>query len=71
MKVKKLKPQGIKILKMLHIFFGTFVLGPCINNNVVIASQLRDAAFSNPEFLTNIETTQVWGTIQTILLKPV
>lgn len=48
--------------------FGTWVLGPCINNNVIIANQLRDAALTDPAFLDNIQTTQIWGTVQTVLL---
>ncbi|MBB4037213.1 putative membrane protein [Dysgonomonas hofstadii] len=59
------------IMTILQIIFGTFVLGPCINNNVVIAGQLRDAAFTDPVFLENIQTTQIWGTVQTILLLAV
>ena len=56
------------IMIILQMLFGTFVLGPCINNNVIIADQLRDAALTNSTFLENIQTTQIFGTIQTILL---
>lgn len=56
------------IMTILQILFGTFVLGPCINNNVVIADQLRDAALTDPVFLENIHMTQLWGTLQTALL---
>jgi len=56
------------IMTILQIAFGTFVLGPCINNNVVIANQLRDAALADSAFLNNIHTTQIWGTVQTSLL---
>lgn len=56
------------IMTILQILFGTFVLGPCINNNVTIASQLRDAALTNPVVLENIRMTQIWGTLQTCLL---
>jgi len=56
------------IMTILQILFGTFVLGPCINNNVVIADQLRDAALTDPVFLNNINTTQVWGPVQVALL---
>lgn len=59
------------IMTILQIIFGTFVLGPCINNNVIIANQLRDAALTDPVFLENIQTTQVWGTVQTVLLLAV
>lgn len=47
---------------------GTFLLGPCINGNVIIADQLREAALTDPVFLENIRTTQIWGTIQTVVL---
>lgn len=56
------------IMTILQILFGTFVLGPFINDNVVIADQLRDAALTDPVFLRNIQNTQIWGTIQTLLL---
>lgn len=56
------------IMTILQIAFGTFVLGPCINNNVIIADQFRDAALNDHVFLANIQTTQIWGTIQTALL---
>jgi len=56
------------IMILLQMGFGTFVLGPCINGNVMIADRLRDAAFTDPAFLENIQMTQVWGTIQTSLL---
>jgi uncharacterized membrane protein len=59
------------IMIILQILFGTFVLGPCINNNVIIADQLRDAALTDPVFLANIQTTQIWGTVQTALLLAV
>ena len=51
------------IMTILQILFGALVLGPCINRNVMIADQLRDAVFLN-----NIQTTQIWGTVQTMLL---
>jgi hypothetical protein len=56
------------IMIILQMLFGTFVLGPCINNNVIIADQLRDLALTDPVFLDNILTTQIWGTVQTALL---
>lgn len=51
------------VMIVVQILFGTFVLGPCINNNVIIADQLRDAALMDPVFLENIHMTQIWGTI--------
>lgn len=56
------------VMIILQMAFGTWVLGPCINNNVIIANQLRDAALTDPVFLDNIQTTQIWGTVQTVLL---
>lgn len=56
------------VMTILQMAFGTWVLGPCINNNVIIANQLRDAALTDPAFLDNIQTTQIWGTVQTVLL---
>lgn len=55
-------------MTVLQILFGTFVLGPCINNNVIIADRLRDAALTDPVFLNNLHSSQLWGTIQTALL---
>jgi hypothetical protein len=59
---------GMIILQML---FGTFVLGPCINNNVVIADRLRADALSDPVFIENVRMSQVGGTIQLVLLLAV
>jgi uncharacterized membrane protein len=56
------------IMTILQIAFGTFVLGPCINGNIIIADQLRDTALTDPVFLENIRTIQIGGTIQTVLL---
>lgn len=56
------------VMTILQMLFGTFVLGPCVNNNVIIADQLRDAALTDPVFLENIRMTQLWGSIQTALL---
>lgn len=56
------------IMTILQILFGTFVLGPCINDNVLIADQLRDVALTDPIVLNNIQTTQILGTTQASLL---
>ena len=56
------------ILIILQTLIGTFVLGPPLNDNVVIADQLRDTALTNPDFISNIQTTQIVGIIQTIFL---
>ena len=55
------------ILIILQMTAGVF-LGPPINNNVIIADQLRDAALTNPEFLNNIQITQMYGTLQSVFL---
>jgi branched-subunit amino acid ABC-type transport system permease component len=56
------------IMTILQVVFGTFVLGPFVNNNVTLTDKLRDAALTDPEVLGNILTTQIWGTIQLALL---
>jgi len=53
---------------ILQMLFGTFVLGPFINGNVEIADRLRDAAFTDPQFLSNMEGTLLWGSVQTFIL---
>jgi hypothetical protein len=56
------------VLIVVQITLGIVVLGPCVNNNDIIADQLRDAALTDPVFLDNLRTTQVWGSIQTLFL---
>ena len=56
------------ILIMLQILTGMFVLAKPLNENVILADQLRDAALTNPVFISNIQTTQIVGTVQTLLL---
>jgi len=56
------------VLIILQTLVGTFVLGPALDNNVIIADQLRDAASTDPAFLANIQTTQIVGTVQTLFL---
>ena len=56
------------ILTILQILFGTFVLGPYVNNNVILADQLRDAALTDSVFLGNVQTTLIGGGIQLALL---
>ena len=55
-------------MTVAQILFGTFALGPWINENVEIANQFRDAALDNATLLQNIEMSQIWGTIQVLLL---
>ena len=56
------------ILTLIQILFGTFVLGPWVNENVEIASGLRDAAMSDSTLLRNIEMSKIWGTAQVVIL---
>ena len=56
------------IMTILQILFGTFVLGPFVNNNVTLTDRLRDAALTDSVVLGNILTTQIWGTVQLSLL---
>ena len=56
---------GMIVLQML---FGTFVLGPCINENVILADQLRDGALTDPVFLANLQTSRLWGCVQMAFL---
>ncbi|MDR2653415.1 MAG: DUF2269 family protein [Prevotellaceae bacterium] len=56
------------VMIILQIVFGTWILGPCINNNVIIADQIRDATLTDTVFFDNIRTAQIWGTIQALLL---
>lgn len=59
------------IVTVAQILFGTFVLGPWVNENVEIASQLRDAAMDNATLLHNINMSQTWGTLQVLILASV
>lgn len=56
------------IMTIIQMVFGTFVLGPYINGNVEIADKLRDAALTDPEFISNAHGTMVWGTVQVCVL---
>jgi hypothetical protein len=56
------------VMIILQILFGTFVLGPCINGNVIIAERLRGDALTDPVFLDNVLTSQIGGTVQLVLL---
>jgi uncharacterized membrane protein len=56
------------IMTILQIAFGTFVLGPFVDNNVPLTDRLRDAALTDSVVLNNILTTQIWGTVQLSLL---
>ncbi|MDH6310455.1 putative membrane protein [Dysgonomonas sp. PFB1-18] len=56
------------IMTILQILFGTFVLGPWVNENVEIASALRDAAMDDATLLHNVKMSQIWGTVQVAIL---
>ena len=56
------------ILTILQIAFGTFVLGPYVNDNVILVDQLRDAAMTDPVFRGNVQITLIGGGIQFALL---
>lgn len=56
------------IMTLLQILFGTFVLGPWINQNVEIAHLLRDNALSDATLLHNLHMSKIWGTTQVAIL---
>jgi len=55
------------IMTVAQILFGTFVLGPWVNENVDIAN-LRDVALSDSTLLHNVQMSQIWGTVQVVIL---
>jgi len=56
------------IMTVAQISFGTFALGPWINNNVILAARLGEAALTDPAVLHNLSMSKTWGTIQALLL---
>lgn len=56
------------IMTVVQILFGTFVLGPWVNENVEIASLLRDEAMTDSTLLHNVQMSQIWGTVQVTIL---
>jgi len=56
------------ILTILQAGFGTFFLGPWLNNNVDIIRATGEAAFTNPVFLNNLSMSKTGGTAQAIIL---
>ena len=56
------------ILIVLQILTGMFVLATPLDDNILLADQLRDVALTDPIFLNNLQTTQIVGIIQTIFL---
>ncbi len=56
------------VMTVAQILFGTFVLGPWVEENVEIASTLREGAFNNATFQHNLQMSTIWGSIQLALL---
>ncbi len=56
------------VLTVAQILFGTFFLGPWVNENVRIADILRESAFADITFQHNLQMNAIWGTIQLTLL---
>ena len=56
------------ILTLIQILFGTFVLGPWVNENVEISNRLREVAINDPTLLHNIEMSKIFGTMQVVIL---
>ena len=56
------------VLTVAQILFGTFFLGPWVNENVAIANTLREGAFNDATFLHNFQMHAIWGSVQLALL---
>ena len=56
------------VLTVAQILFGTFFLGPWVNENVEIANNLRQGAFNDATFQQNLEMNAIWGSVQLALL---
>ncbi|MFC1669669.1 hypothetical protein ACFL20_04700 [Spirochaetota bacterium] len=56
------------IMTVLQILFGTFFLGPWLNNNTALADLKRIAVLKNPDFLYNNSMTGIWGPVQVAML---
>jgi len=56
------------ILTILQILFGTFVLGPYVNNNVIIAENREGVLLTDPVFYGNVQITLLGGGVQFALL---
>ncbi|MFW5770605.1 MAG: hypothetical protein ACOCX9_04140 [Spirochaetota bacterium] len=56
------------VLTLVQVLFGTFFLGPWLNENVAIAGKLRDKAFTDPQFLCNQQMNGIFGILQVTLL---
>ena len=58
------------VMTIAQILFGTFVLGPWVNANVIIARELGDAALYSQIILHNLSMSKICGSIQVLLLLP-
>ena len=56
------------VLTVVQVLFGALILGPWIDENVIIATQLGEATINNELFMHNVLMSQIWGTLQVILL---
>jgi len=48
------------IMTITQATFGGFVIGSAINENVIIAATLRDAAMTDPVFINNLQTIKIF-----------
>jgi len=51
------------IMTITQATFGGVVLGSAINANVIIADELRDAAMTDPAFLNNFRTIEIFAPV--------
>ncbi len=56
------------IVTVAQVLFGTFFLGVWLNGSVELTYSLRDAAFSNPQLIHNMQMINIWGVVQLSLL---
>lgn len=56
------------VLTIVQVLFGTFVLGPWINENVALAQTLGQDILSSVDYFHNLQMTRIWGTVQTTIL---
>lgn len=56
------------VLSIAQILFGTFVLGPWVNGNVLISGAIGVLALADPVFNSNMHNTLIWGPVQLFFL---
>ncbi|MDR0882717.1 MAG: hypothetical protein LBP55_09295 [Candidatus Adiutrix sp.] len=56
------------ILTVGCILFGTFILGPMINDQPPITTELGLQALSDPAYLTNRSNNLLWGGLQVLVI---